>query len=82
MRAYSQPGAEAPSPEVTLDAGAYNVTETGPSGYSEFCSDQSLMVNQDVYRHQQRSGSKTDRRAPFMFMTRKTALMDLGFRAA
>jgi len=28
------PGAEAPGTEVTLDAGSYNVTETGPSGYS------------------------------------------------
>src|SRR5215213_2420111 len=28
------PGAEAPGTEVTLDAGAYNVTETGPSGYT------------------------------------------------
>jgi hypothetical protein len=28
------PGAEAPGTEVTLDAGAYNVTETGPSGYA------------------------------------------------
>jgi Prealbumin-like fold domain len=36
------PGAEAPGTEVTLDAGAYNVTETGPSGYtasfSAYCS--------------------------------------------
>ena len=28
------PGAEAPGTEVTLDAGAYNVTETGPTGYT------------------------------------------------
>ncbi|HSL44287.1 MAG TPA: hypothetical protein VK897_12695, partial [Anaerolineales bacterium] len=28
------PGAESPGTTVTLDAGAYNVTETGPSGYS------------------------------------------------
>ncbi len=28
------PGAESPGTEVTLDAGAYNVTETGPSGYT------------------------------------------------
>ena len=28
------PGAEAPGTEVTLNAGTYNVTETGPSGYS------------------------------------------------
>src|SRR4029078_1089079 len=27
-------GAESPGTEVTLDAGAYNVTETGPSGYT------------------------------------------------
>src|SRR4029079_639009 len=26
-------GAESPGTDVTLDAGAYNVTETGPSGY-------------------------------------------------
>src|SRR4029078_2442495 len=26
-------GAESPGTEVTLDGGAYNVTETGPSGY-------------------------------------------------
>src|SRR6185503_4452808 len=35
-------GAESPGTEVTLDAGAYNVTETGPSGYtasfSAYCS--------------------------------------------
>ena len=30
----SFPGVEAPGTTVTLDAGAYNVTETGPSGYS------------------------------------------------
>ena len=28
------PGAEAPGTEVTLDAGAYNVTESGPAGYA------------------------------------------------
>jgi hypothetical protein len=28
------PGAESPGTEVTLDAGSYNVTETGPSGYT------------------------------------------------
>ncbi len=28
------PGAEAPGTTVTLDAGAYNVTETGPTGYT------------------------------------------------
>jgi hypothetical protein len=28
------PGAEAPGTNVTLDAGSYNVTETGPSGYT------------------------------------------------
>ena len=28
------PGAESPGTAVTLDAGAYNVTETGPSGYT------------------------------------------------
>ena len=28
------PGAESPGTEVTLDAGAYNVTESGPSGYT------------------------------------------------
>ena len=28
------PGAESPGTEVALDAGAYNVTETGPSGYT------------------------------------------------
>lgn len=28
------PGAEAPGTEVTLDAGSYNVTESGPSGYT------------------------------------------------
>src|SRR4029079_11421823 len=27
-------GAESPGTDVTLDAGSYNVTETGPSGYS------------------------------------------------
>jgi uncharacterized cupredoxin-like copper-binding protein len=27
-------GAESPGTEITLDAGSYNVTETGPSGYS------------------------------------------------
>jgi hypothetical protein len=27
-------GQEAPGTEVTLDAGSYNVTETGPSGYT------------------------------------------------
>ncbi len=36
------PGAESPGTEVTLDAGSYNVTETGPSGYtasfSAYCS--------------------------------------------
>ena len=35
-------GAESPGTEVTLDAGSYNVTETGPSGYtasfSAYCS--------------------------------------------
>ncbi len=30
----SFPGAEAPGTTITLDAGAYNVTEGGPSGYS------------------------------------------------
>ena len=30
----SFPGAEAPGTTVTVDAGAYNVTETGPSGYA------------------------------------------------
>ena len=28
------PGAESPGTQVTLDAGSYNVTETGPSGYT------------------------------------------------
>src|SRR5439155_1498902 len=28
------PGAESPGTNVTLDAGSYNVTETGPSGYT------------------------------------------------
>ena len=28
------PGAESPGTEVTLDAGAYNVTESGPTGYT------------------------------------------------
>src|SRR6266545_396508 len=33
-------GAEAPGTTVTLDAGSYNVTETGPSGYSaDFSAD-------------------------------------------
>ena len=36
------PGAESPGTEVTLDAGSYNVTESGPSGYtasySAYCS--------------------------------------------
>ena len=36
------PGEEAPGTEVTLDAGSYNVTETGPTGYaatfSAYCS--------------------------------------------
>src|SRR6185436_11807200 len=35
-------GAESPGTEVTLDAGAYNVTESGPAGYaasySSYCS--------------------------------------------
>ena len=30
----SFPGAESPGTGITLDAGAYNVTETGPSGYT------------------------------------------------
>ena len=36
------PGAESPGTEVTLDAGSYNVSETGPAGYaasySAYCS--------------------------------------------
>ena len=36
------PGAESPGTQVTLDAGSYNVTETGPAGYaasfSAYCS--------------------------------------------
>ena len=33
-RPMTSPGAERPGTTVTLDAGAYTVTETGPSGYT------------------------------------------------
>ena len=52
-------GAEAPGTTVTLDAGSYNVTESGPSGYTaSFSTDCSgtiaLGETQDLHHHQRR----------------------------
>jgi hypothetical protein len=48
-------GAGSPGTTVTLDAGSYNVTETGPSGYtasySTDCSGSITGGDQDLYRH-------------------------------
>ena len=50
-------GAEAPGTTVTLDAGSYNVTETGPSGYTAtYSADCTGTIanrrDQDLHRHQ------------------------------
>ena len=56
-------GAESPGTTVTLDAGAYNVTESGPSGYTadRYSADcighhRQSVQTQDLHRHQQRPG--------------------------
>ena len=59
-------GEESPGTTVTLDAGSYNVTETGPSGYAaSYSADCSGTIangaEQDLHHHQRRQAPDADR---------------------
>ncbi len=63
------PGAEAPGTSVSMSPGSYNVTETGPSGYTaSFSADCAGSIasrrDQDLHGHQQRHPGRQPDHAP------------------